>query len=72
MVDQTAQTCARNFVEDFVCRLGIPEQLHSDQGRQFESALFQEMCRLLRITKREQQRYIRYQTARQSEPTGRS
>ena len=51
MVDQTAQTCARHFVEDFVCRLGIPEQLHSDQGRQFESALFQEMCRLLRINK---------------------
>ena len=51
MVDQTAQTCARHFVEDFVCRLGIPEQLHSDQGRQFESALFQEMCRFLRINK---------------------
>ena len=51
MVDQTAQTCARHFVEGFVCRLGIPEQLHNDQGRQFESALFQEMCRLLHINK---------------------
>ena len=51
MVDQTAQTCAWHFVEDFVCQLGIPEQLHSIQGRQFESALFQEMCRLLRINK---------------------
>lgn len=27
MIDQTAQTCARHFVEGFVCRLGIPEQL---------------------------------------------
>ena len=44
MVDQTVQTCAWHFVEDFVCRLGILEQLHSNQGRQFESALFQEMC----------------------------
>ena len=51
MVDQTAQTCAQHFVKDFVCRLGIPEQLHSDQGRQFESALFPEMYRLLHINK---------------------
>ena len=51
MKDQTAETCAQHFVTDFVCRLGIPEQLHSDQGRQFESALFQAMCSLLNIKK---------------------
>lgn len=51
MKDQTAETCAQHFVTDFVCRLGIPEQLHSDQGRQFESALFQAMCQLLNIKK---------------------
>ena len=51
MVDQTAETCARHFVKDFVCQLGIPTQLYNDQGSQFESALFQEMCRFLRINK---------------------
>ncbi len=28
-----------------------PEQLHSDQGRQFESELLQEVCKLLGISK---------------------
>ena len=49
--DQTAETVAKVFVNEFVCRYGTPETLHSDQGRQFESGLFQEMCRLLEITK---------------------
>ena len=29
----------------------IPQQIHSDQGREFEGALFQEMCNLLQIDK---------------------
>lgn len=49
--NQTAETCAQAFVNEFVCRYGAPEILHSDQGRQFESQLFQEMCRLLEIKK---------------------
>ncbi len=51
MVDQRAETCAAAFVAEFVCHFGIPGQLHSDQGRQFESALWDEMCKLLHITK---------------------
>ena len=47
MVNQTAEECAKVFVTEFVCRLGAPQQLHSDQGRQFESALFQQTCKLL-------------------------
>lgn len=49
--DQTAETVANKIVEEFVCRYGIPEQLHSDQGRQFESELFTQMCQLLGIKK---------------------
>ena len=51
MANQTAEECAYQLVTQFVCRYGIPKQLHSDQGRQFESRLFQEMCRLLGINK---------------------
>jgi hypothetical protein len=51
MPDQTTLEIAKHLVDDFICRFGIPTQLHSDQGRQFESAIFQEMCKLLGIRK---------------------
>ncbi|MEW8545935.1 MAG: hypothetical protein AB2693_20630, partial [Candidatus Thiodiazotropha sp.] len=35
----------------FICRFGCPEQIHSDMGREFESSLFKEVCRLLGIKK---------------------
>ena len=37
--------------EEVFCRFSIPEQLHSDQGRQFEGKLMQEVCKLLHINK---------------------
>ena len=51
MKNQTAQECARCFVEGFVSRYGISQQLRSDQGTQFESDLFQEMCKVLGLRK---------------------
>jgi transposase InsO family protein len=51
MPNQEAVTVARLLMEEFVCRFGVPRQVHSDQGRQFESGVFQELCRLLRIDK---------------------
>ena len=49
--DQTALTCADAIVNGFTTIFGVPRQMHSDQGRSFESALFAEMSRLLGTTK---------------------
>ena len=49
--DQTAETVAEKFVNEFVCRFGVPAVLHSDQGRNFESHVFKEMCEILGIHK---------------------
>ena len=47
----TAKTVASTFVKEFICRYGLVREIHSDQGRQFESELFKEMCSLLGIEK---------------------
>ena len=49
--NQEEVTVADVLVKEFVCRFGVPLFIHSDQGRNFESAVFGEMCRLLGITK---------------------
>ena len=46
-----ARTVAQGFVDNFVSIFGVPEQLHSDQGRQFESHFFAELCSILDISK---------------------
>jgi len=51
MKDQTAQTIATIFVNEFISRYGLVRQIITDQGRQFESSLFQEICRILDIDK---------------------
>ena len=42
---------ARRLVDEMFCRFSPPEQLHSDQGRQFESELVKEICNLLEVRK---------------------
>ena len=49
--DQTAVTVAIALIEEVICRFGTPTYIHSDQGRQFEGAVCQEMCKLLSIKK---------------------
>ena len=49
--DLTAETVARKIVNEFISRFGNPLEFHTDQGRNYESNLFQEMCRLLEIHK---------------------
>lgn len=49
--NQEAVTIAKVLVTEFFSRFGVPLELHSDQGRNFESALFQRVCKLLGIRK---------------------
>ena len=49
--NQEAVTVATKLVDELFCRFSIPEQIHSDQGRQFESNLVQEICKLLHVNK---------------------
>ena len=49
--DQTAITVAQALVKEEVCRFGTPAYVHSDQGRQFEGTVYQEMYKLLSIKK---------------------
>lgn len=44
-----AETVANKFVKEWICRYGCPMQLHSDQGSNYQSALFIEVCKLLGI-----------------------
>ena len=39
------------IVNEVICRFGCPCSLHSDQGRNFESNISQEICKLLEIRK---------------------
>ena len=49
--DHKAATCASALVRGWVLYLGCPLMLHSDQGREFESDLWQSMCHCLAICK---------------------
>ena len=49
--DQQATTVANVLVNQFFSRFGVPMELHTDQGRNFESTVFQEVCALLDICK---------------------
>lgn len=49
--DQEAATVAEVLVQHWVSRFGTPLQIHSDQGTNFTSALFKEICHLLGVEK---------------------
>ena len=51
MTRKQLRTIAQKLVDDVFCRLGIPEQLHSNQEKQFESKLIHELCKILKISK---------------------
>jgi hypothetical protein len=47
--DHQANTMAEAFVVHFVCIHGIPETILTDQGTEFLSKIFSEVCKLLKI-----------------------
>ena len=49
--DEKASTVARVLWEKYISTYGIPERLHSDQGKSFESAAIYQLCTLMGITK---------------------
>ncbi|GBN43254.1 hypothetical protein AVEN_257929-1 [Araneus ventricosus] len=49
--DQEASTVAEELVRSWISCYGVPMILHSDQGTNFNSALFTEICKLLGILK---------------------
>jgi hypothetical protein len=48
---QDAETVAREFVQNIVLKYGIPEVILTDQGANFLSDLFANVCKLLEIKK---------------------
>lgn len=51
MRNMEAEAVASIILEEVIARFGVPQVIHSDQGKQYESRLFQEMCEVLDITK---------------------
>uniref|UniRef100_H3AIA3 Gypsy retrotransposon integrase-like protein 1 n=1 Tax=Latimeria chalumnae TaxID=7897 RepID=H3AIA3_LATCH len=49
--DQRAMTVAKCLFENYIREHGVPESLHTDQGRQFESDVVKHLCQLLGIRK---------------------
>lgn len=49
--DQSAKSVAKILVREWFIKFGVPDRLHSDQGRCFESRIVHELCRTYGIKK---------------------
>ena len=51
VTDMSAKTCTLKVLNEFISRWGCPLSILSDQGRTYESNVFEELCRVLEIKK---------------------
>ena len=51
VTSHTAPVVARTLMNNFFSRYGMPKRLLTDQGKQFESQLFKELCKRMEIEK---------------------
>ena len=49
--NQTAKTTAKILYEDFILHYGVPQTIHSDQGKNFESSIIKELCAVMGMKK---------------------
>ena len=49
--NQEIKTVAQKLLNEMFFRFSLPDQILSDQGRQFESRVMEELCKLLQIEK---------------------
>ena len=49
--DQKAETVANVLLNEWFYVYGVPERLHSDQGRNFESDVIRQLCKLYQIAR---------------------
>ena len=49
--DFTALSTAKFLFEEVICKLGMPKTIISDKGVNFQSKLFEQLCKLLKIKK---------------------
>jgi transposase InsO family protein len=50
MKNQTAETVARYFLVEWVCKFGAPKKLITDRGSNFMSTVFTQLCKFLGTT----------------------
>ena len=51
LLNMTAETVSQALVDNWICYFGVPSEIHTDKGSNFESLVFREMCKLLGIDK---------------------
>jgi len=49
--DTSAPTVSRALDQQVLCYFGVPEQIHSDQGAQFQSQLISDLCKTWGLTR---------------------